>query len=212
MTHYSSNELIDAVEQALPPARAAHAEGCARCRGEVESLRVALAAARTDGAPEPSPLFWDHFTSRVREAIAHEPPPRRAWDLAAWTRRPVVALALACAVLAVSFSAVLWRAPLRARLGLPGAAVDIPAAPAAVERAAAGPIGGDDLLSDPELDASWSFVMTLAEETPWNDDDERALGVSVGPGSTERAVLGLLPEERAELARLLTAELEGTGF
>ncbi len=29
--------------------------------------------------PEPSPLFWDHLSARVGEAVAAEQAPRRSW-------------------------------------------------------------------------------------------------------------------------------------
>src|SRR5213594_321234 len=38
-----------------------------------------IAALRQVDVPEPSPLFWDHLSQRVREAVANEPPPAPGW-------------------------------------------------------------------------------------------------------------------------------------
>src|SRR5437762_12868319 len=38
-----------------------------------------LALLRDVDVPEPSPLFWDHLSQRVREAVANEPPPAPGW-------------------------------------------------------------------------------------------------------------------------------------
>ena len=40
--------------------------------------KFAYTASEVDG-PEPSPLFWDHFSARVRDAVAAEAVRRRSW-------------------------------------------------------------------------------------------------------------------------------------
>src|SRR5438132_10596593 len=38
-----------------------------------------IAALREVDVPEPSPLFWNHLSERVREAVANEPAPAPRW-------------------------------------------------------------------------------------------------------------------------------------
>ena len=84
MSHLSAEEFVDLIDDALPPPRRAHLESCAACRGEAGVLGVVLArSAAAADVPEPSPLFWDHLSARVREGI--EAPPARSWrDWAGW--------------------------------------------------------------------------------------------------------------------------------
>jgi hypothetical protein len=91
--HLSPDEAVAALERTLDPARAAHLETCDRCRADIAGMRQMLtdiAAAADDH--EPSPLFWDHFSDRVR--VAAQATPSRA---PAWRRlwQPAVGLAAA---------------------------------------------------------------------------------------------------------------------
>src|SRR5687768_14981786 len=87
MNHLTPDELIDAVERSLSPARSAHLAECARCTLEVAQLSTILDDSRAAKVPEPSPLYWDHFSSRVRTAIAAEPIAPR---VARWFQWPVL--------------------------------------------------------------------------------------------------------------------------
>jgi anti-sigma factor RsiW len=80
----------------------AHLDRCDRCAARVRETRAAIAAARgLADMPEPSPLFWDHLSARVRHATAADPvADRRSWGRAAWV--PLVAGALAAAVMLMS--------------------------------------------------------------------------------------------------------------
>ena len=73
MTHLTPDELIDAV--------GGHARGaiarrtsttCEHCQRELAELSSVLAEAKQVSVPEPSPLFWQHFSERVRTAIDAE--------------------------------------------------------------------------------------------------------------------------------------------
>ena len=78
--HLSPDEAVAALERALDPARAAHLETCDRCRADIAGMRQMLTdieAAADDH--EPSPLFWDHFSDRVRLAAQTTPPRSPAW-------------------------------------------------------------------------------------------------------------------------------------
>src|SRR5262245_46229042 len=72
MKHLTPSEFIDAAEDALAAARAAHLDACADCRAQAANLTAALRQADAGEIPEPSPLFWNHLSARVREAVATE--------------------------------------------------------------------------------------------------------------------------------------------
>ena len=84
MTHLSEIEFVDHLDGTLPASRVVHLERCARCRERADALRHAMASVRpaAEEVPEPSPLFWDHFSQRVRDAVRDERPPAAA----SWTR------------------------------------------------------------------------------------------------------------------------------
>jgi hypothetical protein len=198
MKHLTGNELVDLLDDALPPMRAAHLETCAQCRDAAAGLRSVLRDAADVDVPHPSPLFWDHFAARVSGAIEnhHVAPPPPAW--VSWWRRPVVAWGTAASFALVLMVAALWRAtlmPAPGSLAQPDAAV----AEAAID-------AEPDNLED---DAAWAVVRTAADEMEW--DDAHEMGIAARPGSAERAVLDLSTEERAELARLLAFELKRSG-
>ena len=189
MTHLNESEFIDLIEGQLPADRARHAETCAACRSQAESLGAVLAAARRDDLPEPSPLFWDHLSARVTRAIAAEPPP--GWGWTGWLAAGRMRLAIA-AVALVLVAGVTWR------VLMPGGVHPVEQA---IEQSAA-----DAEAS--EADA-WELVEAAADDLDL--DDLQALGIDVNPGGADRMVLELTEAERVELARLLEDEMKRTG-
>ena len=103
MAHLSAEQLVDIAEGVRPESSASHLEACAACRKQLDDLRAMMAAAAAVDVPEPSPLFWDHFSARVHQAVEAEresPAPALAWW---WVRRPLIwAPGLAAALLAVA--------------------------------------------------------------------------------------------------------------
>jgi hypothetical protein len=194
MKHLTRGELIDLVEDRLRADRAGHAADCGHCRAEADALRATLALASSDAVPEPSPLFWDHFSARVADAIRDETPGADRLASGAWLRSPVTGWAAAASLSLLVMVSVVWRATLHA---------PAPVAPPADSsvRAAVGSPATDDL----EADAAWAVVRRAAEGFEW--DDARAAGISAHPGSAERIALELSPDERSELARLLEREM-----
>ena len=190
MTHLTQAELVDFIEGALPAARADHVDACDECRRLTDDLRAALSAAADVEMPEPSPLFWDHFSARVREAVAADSDRRSSWS---WLWRPAVGLPLATALVVLIVSAAVWR-------GSPAP----PQEPASVAAAGAPASEAADGIVAPSTDGSWELVAQVAATLEWEDAD--AAGLSANPGSADRAVLLLTAEERAELARLLSDE------
>ncbi len=102
-SHLSPEETVRAIEHTLEPLRAAHVEQCAECRTAVSDRREVLAWLPEAVVPEPSPLFWDHFSERVREATATPPLVAAGWS---WTRpRAWLAGSIAAAAVVAAMTA-----------------------------------------------------------------------------------------------------------
>lgn len=209
--HLDIEALIDIAERTRPTPL--HAENCDVCREQLAGLRSAMAAVMDVEVPEPSPLFWDHLSLRVREAVGAEPAPRPGfWD--AWSWRPVVAVsALAVSVLAAAFGVSRDRA---------SRSIDGESVPTATVEGArpAGPgpggiveiVGIDDapLLqladgSDPSLD----LIADLSEGLDW--EAATAAGWTTATGALDGAFDRLNEAERAALHRFLQEALSGKG-
>ena len=53
--------------------------------------------------PEPSPLFWDHLSARVREAVTADAVPARPWfGVGRWSWGLAAVMSVAVLVIAVS--------------------------------------------------------------------------------------------------------------
>ncbi len=198
MSHLDHAELVDAADgrTALAPGARAHLAACVRCRADVEGLQATLAEAAGEVVAEPSPLFWDHFASRVAAAVRDEPPASRVALL--WSGRPAAAWAALLVVVLVS-ATFTWRATLHAPPH-PGAAGAAPAIATAA---------GADGAADPDLDHAWRAVRAAVDDLQW--DDIQASGMVGTAGTADRAAAELSPEERAELARLLESEMRRSG-
>lgn len=69
MNHLTSDELIDAVEGLLTAERQAHLASCPECQRQRDELVNVSNEAKQVSVPEPSPLFWQHFSARVNDGI-----------------------------------------------------------------------------------------------------------------------------------------------
>jgi hypothetical protein len=199
MNHLSDREFVDLVENVLTPARVAHVLDCAECRTEADALRRLLAHTSEAHVPEPSPLFWEHFSSRVRDGIEHaEIGNTSAWST--WTQQIgwkwAVPVAMVATMAVAAFG--LWRWSPRVHAPAPMRA-ELPAGPANID--AVSDIG------DADNDEAWAIVRTIADESSWDDVSD----ASVHQGSAERALAMLTPEERQELVRLLEAATKRPG-
>lgn len=203
-THLTGAELVEYADGALTASRAAHVETCARCREAASALTGVLSRAREDAVPEPSPLFWEHLSARVRDALDAEPAPRSGLRL----RLPFAAAA--AAVVALASALMLTRGiPFRTVVTDPSIA-----GPSRDERAASptsatlpGAVEPFDFVLDD--DADWALVRVVADGLQWEDAPDA--GLHAHPGSAEAVALEMSAAERHELARLMEDEIKRTG-
>ncbi len=180
MTHLNPDELIDAMEGR---GEFPHLATCEHCRRELAELTNVLAEAKQLSVPEPSPLFWQHFSERVRTAIDEDAVPGTHWP--SWLRWQVL---LPIGAVAMLILALMIAVPKQDS-----------ATPAA-----------DDELAAFQADAtaatdSWVMVTELVGE--FDLETAAAAGMVAAPGLVEHAVLELTADEQQELTRLLRAEL-----
>lgn len=192
MAHLDRDALIALAESAEPLPEGHHAASCESCRRELESTRALLAAVRDVEVPEPSPLFWERFAARVRDAVAQEPPPRVSW-LERLTR-PAWALALGGSAVAAGLVAVL--------------VLDRATPPAPAETAAAvttAPVAGEVNAPDAPVGEDWELITDVAGSIDL--DEVSAIGGGVSPGAADAALMDLSADERGEIARIIREEL-----
>lgn len=201
MTHLTPSEFVDFAEGALDPSRADHVEGCAACRAQGSLVRDALqltVAADAD-RPEPSPLYWDHLSARVRERIAEERP-TPAWRWFGDLGRVQIAAAAATVVAVIAVAVLTRDARIDPAPPQPGA-VSARAATAADQDVEAALDAGDA--------AVWAVLTAAAADM--QVEDATAAGLAVHPAVVDRAVQRLSRAELDELGRLLQSELKRSG-
>ena len=179
MTHLTSDELVDALDGVLEPSRTTHLDACEPCRQQLADLGAVLRDTRQVDVPEPSPLYWQHLSARVRTAIDAEAAPAGGWRH--WLRWPVLAPIAALALIVMALAAAVPR------------------------HAAVTPDVAVNAAVDQPLDDSFAMVADLVGDIDW--DTAMLAGLTVGPGAADQAVLELTVAEQQELSRLLRAEL-----
>lgn len=177
--HLSPDDWADALDGG---GRAgAHLDACPACRAELAALRQLVDGARAAGdVPEPSPLFWNAFSARVREAVDSEPVPSRWWA-AYW--RPVAAMASVLATVVIVLSSQPVRGPVTGD--------------ASEARQAA---YGEPIIV-------WSLIEQVVAPMPI--DAVAEAGILPSDEITAAALDDLTPSEVDTLRRLLHAELSG---
>jgi hypothetical protein len=208
MRHLTEAELVDLLDGALAPSRHAHLEACDTCRTAASELREMLARTAEVQIPEPSPLFWEHFSARVHEGVRNAEASEPSHWIGRFGRPAFVASgtwAVAGAMLTLVLVAAAWWASAPA----PGRVAPLTTASVST----AGSNAGRDVLMDdgfdPDTDEAWALVRTVADDLSW--EDAAAEGVGVRPGSAERAMMTLSVDERSELVRLLQSETKQPG-
>jgi hypothetical protein len=207
MTHLTDVEFVDLVDGTLAPARARHLDACETCRAKASAMRETLSRAADAEIPEPSPLFWEHFSARVQEGVRAGSVAPSGWF--GWAQNATMKWAVSGALLTLLLVAVVWRASAPR----PESSASGPVTTAS----STGPADPDAF--DPDLDEAWALVRTVADDvardTPASDEiawDEVATeGFGVRPGAVEHAIVALTGDERSELLRLLEAETKQPG-
>jgi hypothetical protein len=184
-THLSAQEFVDAVEGMLAADRQDHLAACEACGRAVTELREVTSEARAAlTVPEPSPLFWDHFSRRVRAATDTEIVPIVAprWWESAWG--PMAAIS--SVVSAVALVALVYTS----RTAQP----DATAVASAVAIAAAEPMIDE---------GSLSLIAQIAADQ--SDEDLQAARPTMG--ATAAVIDELTPAQQTEFLRLIKAEM-----
>jgi hypothetical protein len=196
--HLHSEELVDIAEGGRAESSAPHLAACAACRTQLAEMRAVMSAVVDVDVPEPSPLFWDHFSARVSHVVAREPR-RAAWLPALGMPRFLVpALALAAAMVV-------------AVLLVNSRGVSPSAGPSAAGAGVADAHQPRELLASPASvsdDASLGLVAALADGM---DEDAAAEAGLATRGSAEHAVTHLNDEELRRLQQLLKDEMARSG-
>lgn len=191
MTHLTPAEIVDALDGALSAGRASHARACAQCREEVERAASMLAGVRAVDAPEPSPLFWEHFSARVRGAVGAERVHGRRGSWPWWMWAPLGSAA------ALALVAGLW-------IGQPGPS------PHVARRTVAASHVAPSHVAEPHVAPShveeWRLLADLAGEMEWDEAGEA--GLTIAPGAAEYALRQLSGDQQKELVRLLETEID----
>lgn len=199
--HLQPDELVDLAEGTRAESSAPHLATCEVCRLQLADLKAMMSAAADVEVPEPSPLFWDHVSARVRDAVAAEGTPRRSfWT---WPRLviPGAAVAMAALLLAVTLN--------RGRVNAPIPVAPDPAVPvASVDLLSDPQLGG--LLSDPQSAGDTALTLVAELSSDMDFDAAREAGLAAR-GSAEHAITHLNGAELRELRRLLQEELAHSG-
>lgn len=195
MRHLTPDELVDIIEgAAVEAAVQSHLDACDACRTRRSAVSTMLADARLVAVPEPSPLFWERLSDRVRLEIEAEPvepsgSPR-------WLRWPVLVPLTGLAAIILALTSV-----ITPRSG----ALD---SPVETRVATAEPSGVDDT-DVATAESTWALVSDLVG--PLDLDAAGEAGFATGPGAADGAILHLTADEEQELVRLLRQELGQPG-
>ncbi len=184
-SHLSADEHLAALERTLSEERQAHVSDCRTCQDALARTQAVIAAVRSDDVPEPSPLFWDHFSARVHAATAADAAPassRYGWRV--WVT--LVSAAAACALVLVVRN---------------GPAATRGAGPRAADVAA---VRSSEPAADTADAEPFAAVMQMASSLSSDD----LSGVVSAAGGDTPLVEDLNPAERAAFVRLLHAEME----
>jgi hypothetical protein len=201
MRHLSEAELVDLAEGTRTEFSAPHLAECDACRQHIEMLRGVIAATASADVPEPSPLFWDHLSTRVHAAVEAESAHRAPAVIAAvsgvpsWARSAAVWSGLAAAILV---------AMLVVRVRVPARPTNISAAADTVASS-----GVATAADDPAL-------MLMAQLAGGMDEDAASqlapADSTAHTGVVEESVTFMSQSEREELGRLISEEMRRPGW
>jgi hypothetical protein len=206
--HLTPEELVDLAEGTRPASGAPHLAACAQCRAQLADLRAMLPAVADVGVPEPSPLFWDHFSQRVHDAVAADAAQARGWRAPGWR-----AVARRVAWRRASFEPIAALALLLVAVFVGGRALWTSTHQTDPQVAVAQPAGGGthaELFSDSpvENDPPLALVATLAANLDADTPDAIVSDSGLARiGSADHAVAHMNGAELRELRRILQEEM-----
>ena len=237
MHHLSADAFIDLLDETIADAAVPHLASCEACRIQLSQLRAISQAAVQVDVPEPSPLFWDHLSARVREGVLQEVQrPARVTD---WIRRPgaahvswwrfggLVTAAASVVALVVALQVPRVQAPdvspvhTTATPATSTLATPTPEAVAPTTAPTSPPVTSTSLTqasvtptSVPSTETSspfdWDEPLSFVADLAGSVDWDAAVEFAFpSPGAADRSVADLNDGERAELERLLTEALVG---
>jgi hypothetical protein len=198
MAHLTPAQFVDLAEGTEAERAVPHLTECDACRRALAEFRRTMADVADVGVPEPSPLFWEHLSARVRDGVAEQGAPGGTRWVERWLRPRVVWPILAGVAGAVILAVAASRRPIVLN--------PIPATPLPIGESAQlpslpplDPLGATD---DPSLGLMADYGTALS----WDDMREEMTPVS-HVGGADEAVIALSAEERQELQRLLEEEM-----
>jgi hypothetical protein len=201
MRHLSVDEMLDLAEGTRLMAAFPHLATCDWCRRQLADIQSAIAAAAGVDVPEPSPLFWDALSARVREAVT-EAQRQRAGRLVAargWRTAGFTAIAAAALIAAVAV-------PLKQRRTTEaGAAVRQPTTGGAAWSDGSSTANGNTPGEDPSL----ALLGDLAESL--GPDTNITTALTFRTATLDGVLVELSEDERGELQRLLADAMKKPG-
>jgi hypothetical protein len=201
MSHLTPEQFVDLAEGVAAETSLPHLASCDACRRQLASMRAMMSDVASVDASEPSPLFWDHLSTRVREAVAGERARPRSWR--DYLLRPrVLALSLAGALAVALFAVILPGTPATITIRTTIPSTPLPMAAENVLLPSLPPLAPLGAADDPQL----GFVADYGTTLDWDEmREEMALAT---PGGSSDAVAGALTvDEQRELQRLLAEEM-----
>ena len=212
--HCTPDELMAVADGSRDPASVPHLAGCDLCRDECEQVRQVLADVRDVAVPEPSSLYWDQLSARVRDSVAADrssSPPEdelRWWHPARLAWPATVAMAVVLAAVFVTP----WLLTVR-EMAQPmdsSATTEVAAGFDPPDRASGrGPDRTELSAASGGADESIGLMLELAGSLDF--DAVLSAGLATTDGVADRAVADLSSDERSELARLIREALRGAG-
>jgi len=197
--HLTPEQFVDLAKGTQPESAVPHLAACAACRKELADLRAMMTATSEVEIPEPSPLYWDHLSSGVHDAVAQEPGPQ-SWRER--VMRPFVLVpSLGAALAALIFAVVVLNRTAEAP-AIPSLPFDSTVVATMPSLPPLAPLGTAD---DPQL----AVVAGVATTAEW---DEMMDEVAMSTADTSDAVASALTQdEQRELQRLLTEAIAQPG-
>jgi hypothetical protein len=198
MRHFTEGELLDLAEGARPESSAGHLASCEACRRQLMDLRSAITAAAAVAVPEPSPIFWEHLSVRVREAVDGEVRPSVTGWLLRWPLWRAL-VPIGAVVMLVLTGTIMW------------SPADKPstATSASAESEVTGTaVDARDLAYSTD-DPSFTLLADLTSDLDWDTANEA--GLALPTGAVDDVVTSLSGGERRELHRLLQEALRRPG-